>query len=213
MNNRLVSPNVDSPSPSNDADLSDLQATPESRPRTRNTREDSRISSGPVQSSISTAALKDPLQQLSIQPKKRSSLKARVHRAPSTSRDLEVRLKEGRTPSNNKASRKASPTGILSNPYYPYRGGPLSRLIILLANLLKAVERLLLRGLGKGTAVEQTVTPAPPPHVEQKRTEQTHTLSAQEDSLSLLTASSSDDETDSEDDPADSYGSSAGSAS
>jgi hypothetical protein len=32
--------------------------------------------------------------------------------------------------------------GLFSNPYYRYKGGPISRLITFLANLLKIIEQL-----------------------------------------------------------------------
>lgn len=45
--------------------------------------------------------------------------------------------------------------GILKNPYFPYQGGPLERLITLVANLLKHLERSLLASL-------QPQAPQPP---------------------------------------------------
>jgi hypothetical protein len=50
------------------------------------------------------------------------------------------------------------PYGIFSNPYYRYEGGPISRLITFLANLMKCIEQLLLR-LMMPAAVPQHIPP------------------------------------------------------
>lgn len=62
--------------------------------------------------------------------------------------------------------------GILRNPYFRYRGGPLLRLITLFANLLKFLEQLLVGKVGRARIPPQQqvkARPSPePPHHDQK---------------------------------------------
>jgi hypothetical protein len=51
------------------------------------------------------------------------------------------------TPGRNRSSETRAP-GIFKNPTYRYSGGPISRLITFIANLLKVLERIFLRLLG-----------------------------------------------------------------
>jgi hypothetical protein len=57
---------------------------------------------------------------------------------------------------------RGSNHGILKNPYFPYQGGPLERLITLMANLLKHLERSLLASL------RPQVQPQHPPQTKSK---------------------------------------------
>ena len=72
--------------------------------------------------------------RLSTRPEKRklTNLSPSLDTETSTLRDPKV-LKRPVTKSNQKH-------GIFKNPYFPYEGGPLGRLISLLANLMKVVE-------------------------------------------------------------------------
>jgi hypothetical protein len=47
-----------------------------------------------------------------------------------------------RTSKANSKPSRMRPNGLFSNPYYRYKGGPISRLITFLANLLKMIEQL-----------------------------------------------------------------------
>ena len=55
---------------------------------------------------------------------------------------------------NNPVTRSSQKHGVFKNPYFPYEGGPLGRLISLIANLLKVVELSIF-------TTPQRVTPPP----------------------------------------------------
>ena len=79
--------------------------------------------------------------RLSARPEKRKVSSLNVP----TDTDLE------QTSGQKRESRPQAPrglaNGILKNPYFPYQGGPLERLITLLANVLKHFERSIIASL------------------------------------------------------------------
>lgn len=79
--------------------------------------------------------------RLSARPEKRklSSLGVPV---PS-----ETEPKQDPTRGTRAAPRRRERYGVLTNPYYPYKGDPLTRLITLLANIVKSLESHLLAAL------------------------------------------------------------------
>jgi hypothetical protein len=89
--------------------------------------------------------------RLSARPEKRklSSLGAPV---PS-----ETELKQDPTRSKRPTPRRRERYGVLTHPYYPYKGDPLTRLITLLANIVKSLESHLLAALQP-----HAPTPRPP---------------------------------------------------
>jgi hypothetical protein len=76
-----------------------------------------------------------------------SSEVMRVSQRVEPRRDLTApKLGRSPAPSASTSPRKATPEkGILTNPSYQYSGGLLSRVITLFANILKFIERLILR--------------------------------------------------------------------
>jgi hypothetical protein len=88
--------------------------------------------------------------RLSARPEKRKVSSLNVP----TDTDLEP------TSGQKRESRPQAPrglsNGILKNPYFPYQGGPLERLITLLANVLKHFERSIIASL-------RPQSPQPPP--------------------------------------------------
>ena len=106
----------------------------------------------PANTDLASASIQSiSVVRLSIRPEKRKVTGLTVP----TNADLD--------PSAEKQKRQsANPThseghGILKNPYFPYQGGPVERLITLLANVLKHLERSLLASL-------RPAPPQPPPH-------------------------------------------------
>ncbi len=59
----------------------------------------------------------------------------------------ETEPKHDRTRDTRTDTRRRDRYGILTNPYYPYKGDPLTRLITLLANIVKSLESHLLAAL------------------------------------------------------------------
>jgi hypothetical protein len=68
--------------------------------------------------------------------------------ASSTETSLDSRQSKGRT----KHTSEPREPGVFKNAHWEYRGGPISRFITLIANILKVIERLILKFLGGGDA-------------------------------------------------------------
>jgi hypothetical protein len=79
--------------------------------------------------------------RLSARPEKRALSSLGIP-APS-----EMEPKHDRTRGTRTDTRRRDRYGILTNPYYPYKGDPLTRLITLLANIVKSLESHLLAAL------------------------------------------------------------------
>lgn len=79
--------------------------------------------------------------RLSARPEKRKVSSLNVP----TGADLEPMLGQEKEPRPQATRGQAH--GILKNPYFPYQGGLLERLITLMANVLKHLERSLLASL------------------------------------------------------------------
>lgn len=127
MSERTPQTKVDQPTDDPKLDLSDLTAN--SRP-TRVVAEPSRsITTETDLSKISIAAASVP--RVSTRPERRKDLE-------DLTRPRELR------PAPQRPRIDRSRHGILRNPYFRYRGGPITRFITLLANLLKFLEQLIL---------------------------------------------------------------------
>ncbi len=87
--------------------------------------------------------------RLSARPEKRklSSLGIPV---PSETEPKHDRARDTRTD-----TRRRDRYGVLKNPYYPYKGDPLERLITLLANIVKSLESNLLAALQPRVPIPQ----------------------------------------------------------
>lgn len=79
--------------------------------------------------------------RLSTRPEKRKVSSLSVPTVP----EIDPTSEQKREPRPQATRGQAN--GILKNPFFPYQGGPLERLITLLANVLKYLERSLLASL------------------------------------------------------------------
>jgi len=79
--------------------------------------------------------------RLSTRPEKRKVTGLTVPTNPELDPTSEKQERQGANPTRGQRH------GILRNPYFPYEGGPVERLITLLANVLKHLERSLLASL------------------------------------------------------------------
>lgn len=99
--------------------------------------------------------------RLSAKPEKRPLSHLSVGAHTTTEPETKVAPRKG-APSNR-------PNGIITNPYYRYEGGLLDKLITFLANVLKFLERALLRALApQRPAVPQQKVSARPEKTEEK---------------------------------------------
>jgi hypothetical protein len=122
--------------------------------------------------------LREPIQHVSA-----DSLNLSQASIPSNNIHRASSIANGRSPSLNQVSsrgllprsvvralrpksgnaQQGARNGIFKNPYYRYHGGIFARIITFLANVLKVLEQLLLRGTRVAAAPKVLVTPPPQP--------------------------------------------------
>jgi hypothetical protein len=147
MNERTPATKLDDPSADPKLDLSDLSAT--SRPAPK------------VVGPSHAVPLETDLSKISIA----TSSVPRVSTKPEKRRELEDLYKPRELrPAPQRPRIDRSRHGILRNPYFRYRGGPVIRFITLLANLLKFLEQLILGKLaGPKLPPQRQAKPVTPP--------------------------------------------------
>jgi hypothetical protein len=96
----------------------------------------------PSSTDLSSASIQSiHVVRLSARPEKRTASSLNVSTAPDL--DTSSETKQGR----HAGTKRGGSHGILKNPHFPYQGGPVERLITLLANILKRIESSLLASL------------------------------------------------------------------
>lgn len=95
----------------------------------------------------------------------------RIIRTPNLTASNEVDTDKSREASRKEAGEAAATGGILKNPHYAYQGNLIERFVTFVANILKTLERILLRFLSGEDAplpkptqqsrVPESDTPAP----------------------------------------------------
>ena len=92
--------------------------------------------------------------RLSVKPEKRDL--SHVSLGATTNPETTTR------PTPRKGAPSNRPNGIITNPYYRYEGGLLDKLITFFANVLKFLERALLRALSPAKPItpQRTVVPS-----------------------------------------------------
>lgn len=121
-----------------------------------------------------TAALETDLSQASIAvsgvPRVSAKSDKRILRpGPANSPDLSPSPEHEKGQQQEAGAKRQANSGILINPHYGYHGNLLERFVTLIANVLKVLERILLRLLGggdPGPAPAQKAQPIAPPSTE-----------------------------------------------
>ncbi|MEY4669194.1 MAG: hypothetical protein RL518_1893 [Pseudomonadota bacterium] len=99
-------------------------------------------SSEPANTDLASASIQSiNVVRLSSRPEKRPLSSLNLATSTDVAHTTEQKIEQRPT------SKRGEKHGILNNPYFPYKGGPLERFITLLANLVRYLEKSLLAAL------------------------------------------------------------------